>query len=76
MAATDFAIRPQLAEDVANLVRQRIFDGTYRAGRYIRLDRLAAELGISVTPVRRPCWGCGPRVCWSSSPGADSRCCL
>jgi DNA-binding GntR family transcriptional regulator len=53
----DFAARPQLAEDVANLVRQRIFDGTYRAGSYIRLDRLAAELGISVTPVREALLG-------------------
>jgi DNA-binding GntR family transcriptional regulator len=48
----DFAARPQLAEDVARFVRKRIFDGTYAAGQYIRLDQLAAELGISVTPVR------------------------
>lgn len=48
----DFATRPQLSEDVARLVRRRIFDGTYAAGRYIRLEQLAAELGISVTPVR------------------------
>jgi DNA-binding GntR family transcriptional regulator len=48
----DFAARPQLAEDVARFVRRRIFDGTYAAGKYIRLDQLAAELGISVTPVR------------------------
>ena len=27
----------------------------YPAGEYIRLDQLAAELGISVTPVRRRC---------------------
>ena len=52
MTTPDFAIRPQLAEDVARLVRRRIFDGTYAAGQYIRLDQLAAELGISVTPVR------------------------
>ena len=44
--------RPQLAEDVARFVRKRIFDGTYAAGKYVRLDQLAAELGISVTPVR------------------------
>ena len=48
----DFAARPQLAEDVAGFVRRRIFDGTYAAGTYVRLDQLAAELGISVTPVR------------------------
>ncbi len=52
MTAPDFAFRPQLAEDVARHVRRRIFDGTYAAGQYIRLDQLAAELGVSVTPVR------------------------
>ncbi|WP_204802284.1 GntR family transcriptional regulator [Mycobacterium riyadhense] len=52
MTAPDFAARPQLSEDVARFVRGRIFDGTYAAGKYIRLDQLAAELGISVTPVR------------------------
>lgn len=52
MSAPEFAPRPQLAEDVARFVRRRIFNGTYPAGGYIRLDQLAAELGISVTPVR------------------------
>jgi DNA-binding GntR family transcriptional regulator len=52
MTAPDFAARPQLSEDVARFVRNRIFDGTYVAGEYVRLDQLAAELGISVTPVR------------------------
>lgn len=52
MTAPDFAFRPQLAEDVARFVRKRIFDGTYAAGTYVRLDQLAVELGISVTPVR------------------------
>jgi DNA-binding GntR family transcriptional regulator len=52
MTVPDFAARPQLSEDVARFVRKRIFDGTYTAGRYVRLDQLAAELGISVTPVR------------------------
>lgn len=52
MSAPDFAARPQLAKDVARFVRRRIFDGTYAAGKYVRLDQLAAELGISVTPVR------------------------
>ena len=48
----EFATRPQLSEAVARYVRNRIFDGTYAAGEYVRLDQLAAELGISVTPVR------------------------
>jgi DNA-binding GntR family transcriptional regulator len=52
VTAPDFAARPQLSEDVARFVRRRIFDGTYTAGEYVRLDQLAAELGISVTPVR------------------------
>ena len=52
MSVPDFATRPQLSEDVARFVRKRIFDGAYSAGEYVRLDQLAAELGISVTPVR------------------------
>jgi DNA-binding GntR family transcriptional regulator len=52
MTVPEFAPRPQLSEDVARFVRKRIFDGTYAAGQYVRLDQLAAELGISVTPVR------------------------
>jgi DNA-binding GntR family transcriptional regulator len=52
MTVPEFAFRPQLAEDVARYVRKRIFDGTYAAGEYVRLDQLAVELGISVTPVR------------------------
>lgn len=52
MSAPQFGPRPQLAADVARLIRARIFDGGYRSGGYIRLDQLAAELGISVTPVR------------------------
>lgn len=48
----EFAVRPQLSDDVARHVRRRIFNGTYPAGEYLRLDQLAAELGISVTPVR------------------------
>jgi DNA-binding GntR family transcriptional regulator len=48
----EFVARPQLSDDVARYVRKRIFDGSYGAGEYIRLDQLAAELGISVTPVR------------------------
>ena len=52
MTVGEFAIRPQLSEAVARFVRNCIFDGTYAAGEYVRLDQLAAELGISVTPVR------------------------
>ncbi|BAX93745.1 GntR family transcriptional regulator [Mycobacterium shigaense] len=52
MSNPDFAARPHLSDDVARLIRSRIFDGSYAAGTYVRLDQLAAELGISVTPVR------------------------
>ena len=52
MSVPDFAARPQLSDDIARVIRARIFDGTYAAGSYIRLVQLAAELGISVTPVR------------------------
>lgn len=48
----EFAARPQLSDDVARYVRRRIFNGTFPAGDYLRLDQLAGELGISVTPVR------------------------
>jgi len=52
MTAPDFAARPQLSDDVARFIRKRVFDGSYAAGSFIRLDQLAVELGISVTPVR------------------------
>jgi DNA-binding GntR family transcriptional regulator len=57
MSTPGFAARPQLSEDVARFVRRRIFDGTYGAGNYIRLEQLAAELGISVTPIREALFG-------------------
>ena len=43
MSAPDFSTRPQLSEAVARFVRQRIFDGGYAAGEYVRLDQLATE---------------------------------
>lgn len=51
-ASDPFVVRPQLSDDVARYVRRRIFNGTYQAGEYLRLDQLAADVGISVTPVR------------------------
>ncbi|WP_179277986.1 GntR family transcriptional regulator [Rhodococcus sp. 14-2470-1a] len=44
--------RPQLSEDVANHVRHIVMSGAVRPGDFIRLDETAAELGVSVTPVR------------------------
>lgn len=57
MTLPDFPARSQLSEDVARFVRNRIFNGTYPAGAYVRLDQLAAELGVSVTPVREALFG-------------------
>lgn len=44
--------RPQLSDDVAAHVRGLIMSGGVRPGEFIRLDETAAELGVSVTPVR------------------------
>jgi hypothetical protein len=48
----ELAAQQQLAEDATRYVRTRIFDGTYGPGDYPRLDRLAADFGRNVTPVR------------------------
>lgn len=45
-------LRPQLSDEVAARIRELIMDGRVRPGEYLRLERLAAEFGISVTPVR------------------------
>ncbi|ASU78286.1 GntR family transcriptional regulator [Actinopolyspora erythraea] len=44
--------RPQLPEEVAVHIREQIITGQVQEGEYLRLDQLAEELGISVTPVR------------------------
>lgn len=44
--------RPQLSDQVAGHVRGWIMSGQVRPGEFIRLDETAAELGVSVTPVR------------------------
>ena len=44
--------RPQLSDEVAGYVRELILSGRLAAGEYLRLDRLAADLGMSSTPVR------------------------
>jgi DNA-binding GntR family transcriptional regulator len=44
--------RLQLGDEVAARLREQIMDGRVRPGEYLRLERLAAEFGISVTPVR------------------------
>ncbi|WP_206490969.1 GntR family transcriptional regulator [Rhodococcus sp. KRD162] len=44
--------RPQLSEEVASHLRHRVMSGEVSPGDFIRLDETAAELGVSVTPVR------------------------
>ena len=44
--------RPQLADEVAAHLRDRIMSGRLRPGERIRLEEVAARLGVSITPVR------------------------
>ncbi|MGW5412170.1 GntR family transcriptional regulator [Actinomadura geliboluensis] len=44
--------RPQLSDEAAARIRELIMDGRLRPGDHLRLERLAVEFGISVTPVR------------------------
>ncbi len=44
--------REQLSDEVAARLRTGIMSGTLRPGTFIRLDETAAELGVSITPVR------------------------
>ncbi|WP_197515223.1 GntR family transcriptional regulator [Mycobacterium sp. 1245805.9] len=44
--------RAQLSDEVAAHLRAAIMSGALRPGTFIRLDETAAELGVSVTPVR------------------------
>jgi DNA-binding GntR family transcriptional regulator len=42
----------QLSDHVASYVRELIMSGQVRPGEFVRLEKLAAELGVSATPVR------------------------
>ncbi|MEU8123544.1 GntR family transcriptional regulator [Spirillospora sp. NPDC049024] len=44
--------RLQLSDEAAARLRELIMDGRLRPGEHLRLERLAMEFGISVTPVR------------------------
>ena len=46
------ARREQLSDEVAAHLRAGIMSGTLRPGTFIRLDDTAAELSVSITPVR------------------------
>ena len=41
-----------LVDELASLVRERIYDGRYPSGSWLRQERLCAELGVSRTPLR------------------------
>jgi DNA-binding GntR family transcriptional regulator len=44
--------RPQLADEVATHLRGLIMSGRLRPGERVRLDDVAEQLGVSITPVR------------------------
>ncbi|GAA3239541.1 GntR family transcriptional regulator [Dactylosporangium siamense] len=44
--------RPQLADEVVAHLRDRIMSGDLRPGERIRLEEVAEQLGVSITPVR------------------------
>jgi hypothetical protein len=47
--------RPRHSDDVAQYVRRRIVNGTLPAGKHLRPNQLAFELGINVRPVSGRC---------------------
>jgi DNA-binding GntR family transcriptional regulator len=44
--------RQQMSDEVAAHLREEIMSGRLRPGQFVRLDRVAGALGVSVTPVR------------------------
>ncbi|MFG1922041.1 GntR family transcriptional regulator [Cryptosporangium sp. NPDC048952] len=44
--------RPQLSDEVVTYLRDQIMSGELRPGVFVRLDEVAATLGVSITPVR------------------------
>ncbi|WP_110180351.1 GntR family transcriptional regulator [Nocardioides solisilvae] len=44
--------RPQLSDEAAAYVRELVLTGQLRAGEFVRVERVAEELEMSVTPVR------------------------
>jgi DNA-binding GntR family transcriptional regulator len=44
--------RTQLSDEVASRLRASIMSGSLKPGTFIRLDETAAQLGVSITPVR------------------------
>ena len=44
--------RPQLSDEVATHLRALIMSGRLRPGERVRLEEIAEQLGVSITPVR------------------------
>src|SRR5260370_23360745 len=42
----------RLPEELASYVRELIISGTVRPGEFLRIDHIAAQVGVSITPVR------------------------
>ncbi len=67
--------RAQLSDEVAGHLRAAIMSGSLRPGTFIRLDETAAELGVSVTPVREALLKLRARAWCSWSPIAATSSC-
>lgn len=50
--ALEWRSQSRLLDEVAQALRERIYDGTYIPGATLRQERIAAEFGISRTPLR------------------------
>lgn len=48
--------RIRLVDEVADVLRKRIYDGFYPPGEPLRQEQLAAELSVSRTPLREAFW--------------------
>jgi len=51
-AISRIARQAQLSDEIADHIRHQIMTGQIRSGEFLRLERFAEELGVSVTPVR------------------------
>ncbi|MFY1633021.1 GntR family transcriptional regulator [Solwaraspora sp. WMMB335] len=51
-AMMDEPRRPQLNDEAAGYIRELIMTGQLPPGTFIRIDRIARELGVSATPIR------------------------
>lgn len=52
IVGTGLGRRPQLSDEVATYIRELIMSGQVRQGEFLRLEKVASDLGISATPVR------------------------